>query len=78
MSRSPGARRLTATLMFAALALLALAGCQQRSTDVTVVRFWAMGREGEVVVRLLPAFERANPGIRVEVQQLPWTAAHEK
>jgi multiple sugar transport system substrate-binding protein len=64
--------------MFAALALLALAGCQQRSTDVTVVHFWAMGREGEVVVRLLPEFERANPGIRVEVQQLPWTAAHEK
>ena len=78
MSRRAGARRLTATLMFAALALLALAGCQQRSTDVTVVRFWAMGREGEVVVRLLPEFERANPGIRVEVQQLPWTAAHEK
>ena len=78
MSRRAGARRLTATLMFAALALLALAGCQQRSTDVTVVHFWAMGREGEVVVRLLPEFERANPGIRVEVQQLPWTAAHEK
>ncbi len=37
-----------------------------------------MGREGEVVAGLLPGFERANPGIRVVVQQLPWTAAHEK
>ena len=37
-----------------------------------------MGREGEVVAELLPEFERAHPGIRVEVQQLPWTAAHEK
>jgi multiple sugar transport system substrate-binding protein len=37
-----------------------------------------MGREGEVVASLLPDFERAHPGIRVKVQQLPWTAAHEK
>jgi multiple sugar transport system substrate-binding protein len=37
-----------------------------------------MGREGEVVAALLPEFERDNPGIRVKVQQLPWTAAHEK
>jgi len=37
-----------------------------------------MGREGEVVTALLPEFERAHPGIRVKVQQLPWTAAHEK
>jgi multiple sugar transport system substrate-binding protein len=37
-----------------------------------------MGREGEVVTELIPEFERANPGIRVKVQQLPWTAAHEK
>jgi multiple sugar transport system substrate-binding protein len=37
-----------------------------------------MGREGEVVAQLLPDFERAHPGIRVELQQLPWSAAHEK
>jgi len=37
-----------------------------------------MGREGEVVAELLPDFHRAHPDIRVEVQQLPWTAAHEK
>jgi len=37
-----------------------------------------MGREGEVVTQLLPAFERSHPGIRVDVQQLPWSAAHEK
>ena len=37
-----------------------------------------MGREGEVVTGLLPEFERTHPGIRVKVQQLPWTAAHEK
>ncbi len=37
-----------------------------------------MGYEGEVVAKLLPAFERENPDVRVELQQLPWTAAHEK
>lgn len=37
-----------------------------------------MGREGELVQRLVPAFEQQNPGIRVRVQQIPWSAAHEK
>ena len=27
---------------------------------------------------LVPEFEREHPGIRVDVQQIPWTAAHEK
>ena len=44
----------------------------------TVVEFWALGREGEVVQQLMPEFERRNPGIHVRVQQIPWTAAHEK
>ena len=37
-----------------------------------------MGREGEVVGSLLEDFQRQHPNIRVRVQQLPWTAAHEK
>ncbi len=48
------------------------------SEETTVVRFWAMGREGEVVEELLEEFERQHPRIRVDVQQLPWSAAHEK
>lgn len=43
-----------------------------------VVRFWAMGQEGEVVAQLIPEFERLHPGIKVDLQQLPWTSAHEK
>jgi multiple sugar transport system substrate-binding protein len=42
------------------------------------LRFWAMGREGEVVQELVWEFEAANPDIRVRVQQIPWSAAHEK
>ena len=37
-----------------------------------------MGREGEVVTTLVPEFERLHPGIRIDVQDLPWSAAHEK
>jgi multiple sugar transport system substrate-binding protein len=43
------------------------------------LRFWAMGREGEVVQELVRDFEREQGGaVRVEVQQIPWSAAHEK
>ncbi len=31
-----------------------------------------------MVQRLIPEFERRNPAIRVRVQQIPWSAAHEK
>ena len=37
-----------------------------------------MGREGEVVQRLLAEFEHQRPDIHVRVQQIPWSAAHEK
>ena len=37
-----------------------------------------MGREGEVVQQMVPEFERRVPGVRVRVQQIPWSAAHEK
>jgi multiple sugar transport system substrate-binding protein len=58
--------------------LAALAGCGGRDDGRQELRFWAMGREGEVVARLVPGFERLNPGIRVRVQQIPWISAHEK
>jgi hypothetical protein len=72
-----GRRRFASLLLVMGAAVLG-AGCGERATDVTVVRFWAMGREGEIVTALLPEFERTHPRIRVDVQQLPWTAAHEK
>jgi multiple sugar transport system substrate-binding protein len=42
------------------------------------LRFWAMGAEGEKVQALVRDFEREHPGVHVELQQIPWTAAHEK
>jgi multiple sugar transport system substrate-binding protein len=58
--------------------LLALPGCGGEQDGGVTLDFWAMGREGEVVQALTQEFERQNPGIRVRVQQIPWSAAHEK
>ena len=62
--------------LLTASAAAALTGCAQERG--TTLRFWAMGRESEVVAELMPGFEREHPGVRVKVEQLPWTAAHEK
>lgn len=59
------------------LAALALLGCSPAEEE-NVVRFWGFGREGEVVQQLVRDFERENPGITVRIQQIPWSAAHEK
>src|ERR671910_792605 len=67
--------------VLAGLALLcpiALSGCGDGSDPRVTIDFWAMGREGEVVRDLTEAFERSNPDIVVRVQQIPWSAAHEK
>ncbi len=63
--------------------LLALAGlllsCRESAPAAGItLHFWAMGHEAEVVAPLMREFERLHPGIRVDVQQMPWTAAHEK
>ncbi len=81
-------RMTSATLRLAAgaatlLALLALVapcgGCgPAAATSGVTLQFWAMGREGEVVQQLAADFEREHPGVRIVVQQIPWTAAHEK
>ncbi len=62
--------------MLAAIVAITATGCESRGADELVV--WAMGSEGEAVSRLLPAFEREHPDVRVRVQAIPWSAAHEK
>lgn len=63
-----------------ALLPLAFAACggDASAGGAQEIRFWGMGREGEVVAELIEEFEAENPDIRVRVQQIPWTAAHEK
>ncbi len=69
-------RRWAAILLMCALA--APAGCSGQAEQQTVVDFWAMGGEGERIHPLVEQFERANPDVKIRVQQVPWTAAYEK
>lgn len=55
-----------------------LLGCAKNEGGVTTLTFWTIGREGEVVQPLLRDFERTHPAIRIDLQQWPLTAAHEK
>ena len=59
-------------------ASLLLAACAEKNSNETRLKFWTIGREGEVVQQLLPEFERTHPGVRIDIQQIPLTAAHEK
>lgn len=63
--------------LLTAAAAVPLAGCA-RDDGIVTLRFWAMGREAEVAAELIAGFEREQPRVRVKVEQLPWTAAHEK
>ncbi len=49
-----------------------------KKEGANMIKFWAMGSESEFVTKLIPEFEKRNPGIKVHVQQIPWTAAQEK
>jgi len=70
----PGSRRAIAA---ASLALAVACTPGGKGGEVRL-RLWALGREGELVQELTRDFERTHPGVRVEVQQIPWNAAHEK
>jgi len=64
--------------LFLGALLVLLSACTLSNSERQTIHFWVMGHEGEVIAPLLPEFERRNPDIRIELQQLPWTAAHEK
>src|SRR5690606_29157457 len=80
-SSRPGyARMRVGACMLAGLLAALVTGCARtpEAGAVTTIRFWAMGREAEVVAGLIPEFEREHPGLRIELQAIPWSAAHEK
>ncbi|WP_326543744.1 extracellular solute-binding protein [Pseudorhodoferax sp.] len=61
-----------------ACAVLGLNACTRAPAGRRELRFWAMGREAEVVKALLAEFQRRHPQLSVQVQQIPWSSAHEK
>ena len=56
----------------------ACSGCAPSESSQQTIQFWAIGAEGERVAPLVEQFHRLHPDVRVEIQQIPWTAAHEK
>jgi len=75
-SRPCTRRRWLKTAAAGAAAAIGLPACAPHRAGT--LRFWAMGREGEVVNELLRDFRTERPDIRVQVNRLPWSAAHEK
>ncbi|MBL7025816.1 MAG: sugar ABC transporter substrate-binding protein [Candidatus Marinimicrobia bacterium] len=61
------------------LALVLVSSCSN-SGDAKIINldFWAFGAEGNSVRQFVAGFEAENPGVHVVVQNIPWTAAHEK
>lgn len=77
--RASLARLATCVRLLCAVGVLPLASCAPTDGATTrELRVWAFGGEGEALTPFAREFERANPGIRVRVQQIPWTAGHEK
>jgi multiple sugar transport system substrate-binding protein len=80
MARGPLLTRIAgAGLALGAMATIAVA-CTGSSASAgeSELRVWAFGAEGEALAPMVSEFERANPGVHVRIQQIPWTAAHEK
>ena len=68
--RSVAFKRALRVMVAGALVVASGTGC---GSQEETLRFWAMGREGEVVTALVRDFERENPGVHVQVQQIPWS-----
>ena len=70
--------RRDALMAMGGVAALPLVGCARR--DSNALQFWAMGNEAASVPKLLQ--ERpliyAGQAAKIDLQPLPWTAAHEK
>ncbi len=53
-------------------------GCGSNEPLRPRLDFWAIGSEVEKIDELFAEFRRQNPEIELHVQQIPWSAAHEK
>ena len=70
-------RKLLAIIFVFVTSLFTLS-CNTNKDDNITIKFWAMGTEAEYVTKLVPEFEKENPRIKIDVQQIPWNAAQEK
>lgn len=57
---------------------IALLSCRHTAQQRTELDFWAMGSEGENIAPIISRFESEHPRVKIRLQAIPWTAAHEK
>ncbi len=65
-------------LIFISFAVFNILSCNSSNDKSISIDFWGLGSEGESLKKIVPEFESNNPGIKVNVQMIPWTAAQEK
>lgn len=51
--------------------------CSKQEHSIRL-EFWVLGHEGDAVKALVTQFEKNHPRIKIKVQQIPWSSAHEK
>jgi multiple sugar transport system substrate-binding protein len=78
MTNSGRAAAFSLVIGICLLVFLFLPGRGERGNHRTTIDFWAMGGEGERIGSMVNAFERDHPDVNVRLQQIPWSAAHEK
>jgi multiple sugar transport system substrate-binding protein len=74
MSQKLSCKKTAGMLAVAVIVLSAMfAACTSGSgqDDILEIKFWAMGREGEIVPELLNEFERENPGVVSSSSRFP-------
>ncbi|MGF7046906.1 multiple sugar transport system substrate-binding protein [Paenibacillus sp. DS2015] len=60
---------------------IVLAGCSSNNTSKDgdkVLKVWIMGEGSKNFQEIAKPFEEQNPGLKVEVQAIPWGSAHDK
>jgi len=70
-------RLLSRRSLIAGAGALGLAACGRSGPDAPL-RFWAIGGEGAAVEELLLPFRKEQPALRLQIEKLPFSAAHEK
>jgi multiple sugar transport system substrate-binding protein len=63
---------MTKTMLFAAAAALALAGSAYADTTLKLTEVITSPERTETLKEIVAGFEKANPGVNVEITSLPW------
>lgn len=66
------------TLLVVAMSLLLNTGLALNVAAAEKLTVWAWSTAAKGLSEIVPAFEKANPGVKVEVQEIAWEEMHKK